>query len=256
MIFMVRRKRGARGELETTCRTWVEVKLGHFCPMCSIPGTHTRTLTGTHPGRPASPPHGQTPAWHPAGPASTHPSARSPHVCPHLPSASKRRQAPRKAAASRCPSAPLSMVLPPALTLTRRRSLCPGPAAGPGFQGGGSAPGAAPRGSRGEVSLFLGFVPPPPARPIASGPSRFLSGALGHGLWQDGAQPSRRAGAARARSPRFGRAVHRLQMTFKVSNPPKQRQKCGREMQGFREVVEFKGRKKSFLKLVTLLLGL
>lgn len=162
MTFMVRRKRGARNHLQDL----VGVKLGHFGPMCSTPDTHTRTPAAPPPPCTVRPLHGIQRA--------RHPSARFPHACPHLPSASKRRQAPRKAAASRRPSAPLSMVLPPALTLSRRRSLCPGPAARPGFQGGGPAPGAAPRGQGGNSPPSRGSYRRPPPAPS-------FSGAVGRG---------------------------------------------------------------------------
>lgn len=112
----------------------------HGTPWVTLGDTAHRPLVLPPGGTPTllqAPPH---PPWGP--PTRVPPSPKN------LPSASKWRQAPRKAAASRRAAAPLSMVLPRPRKC-RAGPAQPLPAARPGFEDAGPAPGAAPRGAGG-----------------------------------------------------------------------------------------------------------
>lgn len=193
--------------------------------MRSIPGTHTAP---THPDRhPSRLPAPRTDlCMAPSGPGTHAPLSRLP---PRLsPTCRRHRSAARPRGRRRRPGA------------RRRRSpwCCRRPSPPPSLGGAASAPApppgpafraaAPPRGR--PHGGPEGRLPLPGARPTDPRPPGSLSGALGHGLWQDGAQPSRRAGTARLRSPRCGRAALRLQTTFKVSACRERRQKCWREV--------------------------
>lgn len=108
------------------------------------------------------------PCTAPTGTGTHAPLSRLPPCCPHLPSASKRRQAPRKAAASRRPSAPLSMVLLPARGphAPSAAQPLPRPRRRPRLSGRRPRPGGGPAGVAGGSLSFAG------ARPIDLPPAR------------------------------------------------------------------------------------
>lgn len=214
----------------------------------------TQTHTHTHPeGHPT--PHPSLPA--PSGPGPHTPSA-APLTRPHLPSASKRRQAPRKAEASRRPSAPLSMVLllpapdpAPALPSPSGTASAPAPPPGPAFRAAAPPRGRPHGGRRGKS---------PPSRGSSHRPVPILLGCdqpqvvAGRGSavevrWSSpSAQPERAALASEEQC-----AARKHLRSFK---PPERREKCCREASMRLQSSGVHGEERSFLKLVTLLLGL